>query len=248
MNGAGAVVVGASGGLGAAFVDALVARGGHATVLALSRSGPASPEETVAPGGTRVVRARVDVTDEASIAAAAALARGLAPPRLAIVATGLLHAPDGLRPEKSLAMLDGARLARLFAVNATGPALVAKHLLPAMPRDGRSTFAAVSARVGSISDNRLGGWYGYRASKAALNQLLRTAAIEWARTAREGVCVGLHPGTVDTGLSKPFQANVADGKLFTPAQSAAMLLDVIARLGPADSGKVFAWDGTEVPA
>ncbi|MEI7444681.1 MAG: SDR family NAD(P)-dependent oxidoreductase [Burkholderiales bacterium] len=248
MSDAGAVVVGASGGLGAAFVDALVARGAHATVLALSRSGPDAPEVSVAPGGTRVVRARVDVTDEASIVAAVAIARGLAPPRLAIVATGLLHAPDGLRPEKSLAMLDGARLARLFAVNATGPALMAKHLLPAMPREGRSTFAAVSARVGSISDNRLGGWYGYRASKAALNQLLRTAAIEWARSAREGVCVGLHPGTVDTALSKPFQANVADGKLFTPAQSAAMLLDVIARLGPADSGKVFAWDGSEVPA
>jgi NAD(P)-dependent dehydrogenase (short-subunit alcohol dehydrogenase family) len=248
VNDAGAVVFGASGGLGAAFVDALVARGGHATVLALSRSGPASPEASIAAGGTRVVRARADVTDEASIAAAAALARGLAPPRLAIVATGLLHAPDGLRPEKSLAMLDPARLARLFAVNASGPALVAKHLLPAMPREGRATFAAVSARVGSISDNRLGGWYGYRASKAALNMLLRTAAIEWARTAREGVCVGLHPGTVDTGLSKPFQANVADGKLFTPAQSAAMLLDVLARLGPADSGRVFAWDGTEVPA
>ena len=263
---AGAVVVGASGGLGAAFVDAIVAHGGFATVLALSRSGPvdvdvdagvdagpaAAPDgpapTPAAPTATRLVRGRVDVTDEPSVARAAALAASLAPPRLVIVATGLLHAPDGLRPEKSLAMLDPARLARLFAVNATGPALVAKHLLPRMPRQGRASFAAVSARVGSISDNRLGGWYGYRASKAALNMLLRCAAIEWARTARDGVCVGLHPGTVDTALSAPFQGNVADGKLFTPAHSAARLLDVLVRLGPTESGRVFAWDGAEVPA
>ncbi len=261
---AGAVVVGASGALGAAFVDALLARGGFATVLALSRSGPVDPDAGEAPGADaarrddaaprsdadapHLVRARIDVTDEPSIARAAALAASLAVPRLVIVASGLLHAPDGLRPEKSIAMLDPDRLARLFAVNATGPALVAKHLLPRMPRRGRATFAAVSARVGSISDNRLGGWYGYRASKAALNMLLRTAAIEWARTAKEGVCVGLHPGTVDTPLSAPFQGNVADGALFTPARSASMLLDVLARLGPADSGRVFAWDGAEVPA
>ena len=249
---AGAVVVGASGGLGAAFVDALLARGGHATVLALSRSGPVDPDDAPAsraPSATpRLVRGRIDVTDEASVERAAALAASLAPPRLVIVATGLLHAPDGLRPEKSLAMIDPERLARLFAVNATGPALVAKHLLPRMPRQGRAVFAAVSARVGSISDNRLGGWYGYRASKAALNMLLRTAAIEWARTAKDGVCVGLHPGTVETALSAPFRANVAGDRLFTPARSAAMLLDVLDRLGPADSGRVFAWDGTQVPA
>jgi NAD(P)-dependent dehydrogenase (short-subunit alcohol dehydrogenase family) len=243
----GAVVVGASGGLGAAFVDALAARGEVSTVLALSRSGPLD-DSAAGPGSARIVRARIDLTDEASIAAAAALARTLAPPRWVIVATGLLHAPDGLRPEKSLMMLDGARMARLFAVNATGPALVAKHFLPLMPREGRAVFAAVSARVGSISDNRLGGWYGYRASKAALNMLLRTAAIEWARTAREGVCVGLHPGTVDTALSRPFQGGVPEGRLFDAADSAAKLLAVLDGLGPADSGRVFAWDGTEVPA
>ncbi len=245
---AGAVVVGASGGLGAAFVDALLARGGHATVLALSRSGSVDADGTHAAHASRLVRGRIDLTDEASVERAAALAASLAPPRLVIVATGLLHAPDGLRPEKSLATIDPARLARLFAVNATGPALVAKHLLPRMPRQGRAVFAAVSARVGSISDNRLGGWYGYRASKAALNMLLRTAAIEWARTAKDGVCVGLHPGTVETALSAPFRSNVAGDRLFTPARSAAMLLDVLERLGPADSGRVFAWDGAEVPA
>lgn len=265
MNAVGAVVVGASGGLGAAFVEALVARGEVATVLALSRSGPLEPGDEgeagrrpgaaglaagndAHPATARVVRAHIDLTDESSIVAAATLARTLAPPRWVIVASGLLHAPDGLRPEKSLAMLDGARMARLFAVNATGPALVAKHFLPIMPREGRAVFAAVSARVGSISDNRLGGWYGYRASKAALNMLLRTAAIEWARIAREGVCVGLHPGTVDTALSRPFQAGVPEGRLFNAAESASRLLDVLAGLGPADSGRVFAFDGSVVPA
>lgn len=244
---AAAVVIGASGGLGHALVEALLGRADVSTVLALSRP-RAGPERAGGPSSApRLQHGEIDVTDEPSIAAAAARARTLAPVRLVIVATGLLHAPDGLRPEKSLSALDPGRLARLFAVNATGPALVAKHFLPAMPREGRSVFAAISARVGSISDNRLGGWYGYRASKAALNQLLRTAAIEWARTARDGVCVGLHPGTVDTPLSAPFQANVAAGGLLAPAQSAAALLAVLDRLGPADSGRVFAWDGREVP-
>ena len=250
-NAATAVVVGATGGLGAAFVDALVARGDHAVVLALSRTGGAdAPTQGGVPTSEppTVLRAHIDLTEPESIAAAAAIARTLPPVRCVIVATGLLHAADGLRPEKSMAALDATRLARLFAVNATGPALVARHFMPLMPRDGRVVFAAVSARVGSIADNRLGGWYGYRASKAALNMLLKTLAIEWARSARDSVCVGLHPGTVDTALSAPFQGNVADGRLFTPARSAASLLDVIDGLSPADSGRVFAWDGSEVPA
>jgi NAD(P)-dependent dehydrogenase (short-subunit alcohol dehydrogenase family) len=257
-----AVVVGAGGGLGAAFVEALMTRGGFTTVLALSRrpapalavpaTAGAAHGAPAAGGPARapvLVHGTLDLVDEASIAAAAALARTLAPVRRVIVATGLLHDDaGGLRPEKSMASLDAARLARLFAVNATGPALVARHFIPLMPRHGPVAFAALSARVGSISDNRLGGWYGYRASKAALNMLLRTLAIEWARTARDSVCVGLHPGTVDTALSAPFQGQVAQERLFTPARSAAHLLDVLERLGPADSGRVFAWDGSEVPA
>ena len=146
---------------------------------------------------------------------------------LVIVATGLLHAEDGFGPEKSLRDLDADALARSYAVNTIGPALVAKHFLPLMRRDGKSVFAALSARVGSISDNGVGGWYGYRAAKAALNQMLKTASIEHARRWPEGVVVGLHPGTVDTGLSKPFQRNVADGKLFDAAYSAGAMLDVL---------------------
>lgn len=220
-----AAVIGASGGIGAAFVAALTAAGTE--VVGLSRSGPN----------------RIDIEDEASIAAAAERTGG--PLDLVIVATGTLHA-DGVFPEKAVRDLNAATLARYFAVNATGPALVAKHFLPLLARDRRAVFVALSARVGSISDNRIGGWYGYRASKAALNMLVRTLAIELARTRPQGLCVALHPGTVDTGLSQPFQRGVPE--LLTPERSAAALLDVVAGLTPADSGGCFAWDGQRVPA
>ncbi|MDH7974128.1 SDR family NAD(P)-dependent oxidoreductase [Sphingomonas sp. AR_OL41] len=226
-----AVVIGASGGIGAAIVAALREEGAFATVHALART---APDEN-----------HLDLEDESSIAAAAArIARGPAP-GLVIVATGLLH--DGERgPEKSLRDLDPAWLARNFAVNAIGPALVAKHFLPIMPRSGRSVFAVLSARVGSISDNKLGGWYGYRASKAALNMLIRTLAIEEKRRNDRAIVVALHPGTVDTDLSRPFQGNVRPGTLFTPDRAALQLLDTIDALRPPDSGKLFDYEGIEV--
>ena len=228
-----AAVVGASGGIGAALVDALREESGYDAVYAFSR-GAAGAD-------------RLDTAEEDSIRAAAArLAQG-PPVELVVVATGLLH--DATRgPEKSLAELDPDWLARTFAVNTIGPAMVAKHLLPVLPADRRAVFAVLSARVGSIGDNRLGGWYGYRASKAALNMLVRTAAIELARTRPRAIIVGLHPGTVDTSLSKPFQRNVAPGKLFTPETSAAHLLDVIDGLKRPDSGNCLDWSGgTIVP-
>ena len=216
---ANAVVVGAGGGIGAALADAIAEEGG--TVH-------------------RLTRADLDLTDEASIAAAAAR---VGTPELVIVATGLLH--EGERgPEKAIRDLDGDWLMRQYAVNAIGPALVAKHVLPRMPRQGRSVFAVLSARVGSISDNRLGGWYGYRASKAALNQLVRSLAIEDKRRNDRGLVVALHPGTVDTKLSQPFQQSGRD--LFRPDRAAVQLLDVLDGLKPQDSGKLFAWDGTEI--
>jgi NAD(P)-dependent dehydrogenase (short-subunit alcohol dehydrogenase family) len=190
------------------------------------------------------VRGRIDVTEEASVERAAALAASLAPPRLVIVATGLLHAPDGLRPEKSLAAIDPGRLARLFAVNATGPALVAKHLLPRMPRQGRAVFAAVSARVGSISDNRLGGWYGYRASKAALNMLVKTASIELHRTHPGAAIVALHPGTVKSALSQPFRGDEIGRD---PGQAVAQMWRTLQGLGPEDSGSFVSYDGQRLP-
>lgn len=224
-----AVVIGASGGIGAALVAAIEEEG--TPVLGFARSF----------AGDR----HIDLEDEATIAAAAArVAQGPAP-TLVIVATGLLH--DGERgPEKALRDLDPAWLARNFAVNAIGPALVARHLLPLMPRGQRTVFAALSARVGSIADNRQGGWYGYRASKAALHQFVRTIAIEDKRRNDRGIVVALHPGTVDTALSKPFQGNVQPGQLFDAARAAVQLLDVLDGLKPPDSGRIFAWDGAEI--
>lgn len=232
-----AVVFGATGGIGRAFVEALAGDPAVATVTAVSRRAATWAFPNVVP-------LEADLLEEASIAAAAEACR-VRPPRLVIVAAGVLHAED-LRPEKSLQELDPAKLARVLAINAIGPAVVIKRFAPLLPRAGKSVIAALSARVGSISDNRLGGWYAYRASKAALNQIVRTAAIEVGRRWREACVVGLHPGTVATPLSEPFRGNVAPGKLFTPAQSAAHLLAVIDRLAPVDSGRCFAWDGSVV--
>lgn len=207
-------------------------------MVALSRSG--GPVE----GAPGAVAGRIDPTDEESVRAAVAALP--APPRLVIVTTGILHGP-GFMPERSLRQLDPAVMAEIFRVNTIAPALVAKHVLPLMPRAGRSVFAALSARVGSIGDNRLGGWMSYRASKAALNQLIRCFAIEMARAHPEAVVAGLHPGTVDTGMSKPFQANVPPEKLFTPDFSVGALLGVLERLTPADSGFCFDWAGERIP-
>lgn len=226
-----AAIIGASGGIGGAIADALAEEGGFTVVHRFGRSLDGA--------------AHIDITDEASIAAAAAVVAQGPAPTLVFVATGILHdASSG--PEKALKELDPAWLARVYAVNAIGPAIIAKHFLPLMPKTGRTVFAALSARVGSISDNRLGGWHGYRASKAALNQLIRTIAIEERRRNSSSIVVALHPGTVDTALSKPFQGNVAPGHLFDAGRAAVQLLDVLDGLRPQDSGKLFAWDGAEV--
>lgn len=234
-SGATAVVIGAGGGIGGAFVAALAADRRFATVHALSRTGGAS-------GGT-VVPGRIDVTDEASIAAAADRIGG--PIDLVLIATGMLH-ERGRMPERALRELDGERLARQFEVNTIGPALCLKHFAPLLARDRRSVIVALSARVGSIGDNRSGGWYGYRASKAALNMIVRSAALEIGRRWPEAICVALHPGTVDTGLSHPFQARVPPDSLFPPDRAARQLLSVIEGLTPAESGRIFAWDGEEI--
>jgi NAD(P)-dependent dehydrogenase (short-subunit alcohol dehydrogenase family) len=227
-----ALVFGAGGGIGGALVSQLATR--DFEVVALARR----PIEKLA-----ALQLNLDIEDEASIASAAEVLAAGAPITRVFVATGLLHA-SGIRPERSNAELDPAQLMRLFAVNAVGPALVAKHVLPLLPKSGRAVFAILSARVGSIGDNRLGGWHSYRASKAALNMLIRTLSIELARTRPDSILVGLHPGTVDTGLSKPFQSRVA--QLFTPTQAADYLLAVADGLQPKDSGGVFAWDGRRI--
>ena len=137
-------------------------------------------------------------------------------------------------------------MSEVFNVNTIGPALLAKHFLPAMRKTGKTVFVALSARVGSIADNRLGGWVSYRASKAALNMVVKTIAVEQARQRPESIVVSLHPGTVDTALSKPFSAGVSENSLFTPEYSAACLLKVIDGLNVTDSGGFFAWDGAGI--
>ena len=222
-------VFGASGGIGAALADAVESSGRFSQVLRFSRSG--TP--------------RVDLLDEGSIAAAAQSIAALDTPlRLVVDASGFLH-DARFNPEKSWRQLDPDHFAHAFAVNATGPALLMKHLLPLMPRTGKSVFATLSARVGSISDNRIGGWHAYRASKAALNQLVRCAAIELARTRSKAICVALHPGTVSTALSAPFAKTGLEVR--DPLTAAADLVRVIDDLTPDCSGTLVDQNGSTIP-
>lgn len=233
------IVVGASGGIGRALVEALALSDQVSNIYALSRSGRSFVND-------KVISDKLDFTDEADLERVVTELKLSASFDICIVATGLLQG-EGIAPEKNMRALNMDAMQKSFAVNCFGPALTAKYFLPLMRRDHKSVFAALSARVGSISDNRLGGWYAYRASKAALNMMIKTLAIEQGRRFKETVIIGLHPGTVDTALSKPFQSNVADGKLFTPEYSAAKLLDVIDRAGPEESGNLLAWDGQTIP-
>ncbi len=218
------IVFGAAGGIGAAFADAL----GDGVLRYSRRSVPA-----------------VDIEDEASIAAAAAdVAAQGAVIELMVDATGFLHG-GGFLPEKSFAAIDAAHMARSFAINAIGPALLMKHFLPLLPRDRRSVFVTLSAKVGSIGDNLAGGWYSYRAAKAALNQLLHTAAIELRRKRPSAICVAVHPGTVDTQLSAPFAK--AGLRVRPPAVAVGEMLQVINGLTAADTGKFLSFDGAELP-
>lgn len=236
-----ALVQGASRGVGRALVEALLARG--IPVVATCRD-PSALDDLASPG-LQVLR--VDATDEASIAAAGAALRAQGVELdLVINAAGLLHDGD-LRPERRLEDLNPAHLTRLFAVNTVGPLLVARHVVDRMRHGRRAVFASLSARVGSIEDNRLGGWYGYRMSKAALNQATRTLAVELGRRAPAVIAVALHPGTVATDLSAPFRRHVPPRNLHTPTAAAAHLLAVCDGLTEADSGGFFAWDGAKIP-
>lgn len=222
-----AIIIGARGGIGSAMADALDKDPNYAQVIRFHRESPTP----------------VDILDEASIAAAATSLASTTPPiQLVIVATGLLHSVTK-GPEKSLRELDPDWIMENYRINAIGPALVAKHFLPIMAKNAPICFAALSARVGSISDNRLGGWHSYRASKSALNMFIRNIAIEWQRKNPQSVIVGLHPGTVETGLSAPFKGNPAHER-FTPARAAGDMLGVLEALKPEQSGQIFAYDGS----
>ena len=221
-------VFGAGGGIGGPLVEAMRNTERFNHVVAFSRA--TSPA--------------IDLLDESSLERAAAFAADMGELRLVIDATGFLH-DDRQEPEKSWRQLDAMKLARSFALNAIGPALIMKHVLPRLPRSGKTVFATLSARVGSIGDNRLGGWYSYRASKAALNQLVRTAAVELARRSPNALCIALHPGTVATALSDPFAATGL--KVHTPPAAARHLLAVIDRLTADANGGFFDWRAQPVP-
>ena len=220
-----AMIVGSSGAIGAAMADHLEANG--CRVIRRSRSADG-----------------LDVTDEASIVAAADALRdaGDAPDWI-LVTSGALTV-DGVPPERAFRCLDPEVMARSYAVNAIGPALLFKHLAPLLPRDRPTVFAALSARLASVGDNGLGGWMSYRASKTALNQILRCGSIEIRRRWPQAVVAGLHPGTIESALSRPY----ARGRYTaSPADAAAQLVKVLDGLTPEDSGGLFAYDGQPIP-
>lgn len=227
-------MIGASGGIGRGFIEHLATSDRVSHIHAFSRSVHDFDHD-------KVISEHLDLTDEDSIKYAAKSIDGELD--LVIIASGLLHRDDDIQPEKSLRDLNLKQFHDVFAINTFGPALVAKHFTPLLPRDRRSVFAALSARVSSISDNGLGGWYAYRAAKTALNMVIKNTAIEVARKNKETAIIGLHPGTVETALSEPFRGNVAQKRLFTPEQSSAYMLEVINNVTPSQSGELLAYDG-----
>ena len=233
------IILGASGAIGSALIRILLTASGTERLFALSRK----PTESADP---RVTNIAMDLEDEESLRTAAAACQLEGGIDLIINTIGILHEGEPIRPEKGLRELDPETMARLFRINTIGPALVLKHFSPLLARDRRAIMASLSARVGSISDNKTGGWYSYRASKAALNQLIRTASIELAARRPQVICVGLHPGTVRSAMSEPFLQRYTKNEIFEPDTAAAALLSVLAELTPAQTGRIFAWDGQEI--
>jgi NAD(P)-dependent dehydrogenase (short-subunit alcohol dehydrogenase family) len=244
-----ALVLGATRGLGLALTERIANYTTARRIFASYRgSQPGEPLEALADKSDgRLVLLNCDLlSDDSMQALTRQLGHEQAELSLTMHAAGILHEP-GLRPEKALSQVNREALLRLFEINSVGPILLAKAIFSFIPKQGISHFAALSAMVGSISDNKLGGWYGYRASKAALNQLLKTLAIEWRRTHPQLCITSIHPGTTDTALSRPFQGNIPDGKLYTAELSAQRILRVVMDGTPADSGRFMNWDGKELP-
>jgi NAD(P)-dependent dehydrogenase (short-subunit alcohol dehydrogenase family) len=244
-----ALIVGANQGIGLGFVQQLLSDPRYARIFATYRQ-PDRAEALLAlqqEAPERLHCLQLDLTEESEIEAAIATLQSQTPQlHLVLSCVGLLHDGD-FQPEKSLRQLNADQLLRYFQVNSIGAALLAKHCLPLLKHSQPSVLAAISAKIGSIGDNQLGGWYGYRASKAALNMLFRTAAIEYSRKSPKTILALLHPGTTDTRLSQPFQRGVPPEKLFPVERTVAQLMAVIDGLEPADSGKFFSWDGSRLP-
>jgi NAD(P)-dependent dehydrogenase (short-subunit alcohol dehydrogenase family) len=242
------LVTGASSGIGLAMLGQLLEHRHVARAFAVSRSATRSDAlvELRRQHGERLECLDADLTREEDMERLSRVMQCVDALHLVVNAAGILH--DGiLAPEKSVEQVRRDSLERVFALNAFAPVMLARALMPQLCGRHPAVFASLSARVGSIGDNRAGGWYAYRASKAAQNQLMKTFSIEWRRRNRLGVCLLLHPGTVDTPLSTPFQVRVPADRLFEPAAAAANLLDLIAGMTAADSGRFLAWDGTDVP-
>ncbi|CAL9172563.1 uncharacterized protein LOC103999084 isoform X1 [Musa acuminata AAA Group] len=251
------MVQGASRGIGLEFVRQLLEKNDKGHVIATCRNpdGATGLLDLKKKFMERLNLLQLDVTKESTIEAAATSVReSYGSLNLLINASGILSIPDVLQPETTLTKVEKSSLLLAYEVNAIGPILVIKHMWPLLKVGGGSgterkhaVVASLSARVGSIGDNGLGGWHSYRASKTALNQLTKTISVEFARKKDPIVCILLHPGTVDTDLSRPFQRNVPKGKLFTKEFSVQNLLSIIDNAKSSDNGKFFAWDGQEIP-
>lgn len=231
-------IIGAGGALGGEFVRQLSKSEKTGSIFAFSSSNLDFESE-------KVQTDFINIEDEESIKAAANKASKDNALDMVIVAIGMLHDQE-LMPEKSLRDLSKEKFIKLFSVNTIAPAIIAKHFLPKLNKESQSIFAAISARVGSISDNHLGGWYAYRASKTALNMVLKNSSIEIKRSNKNAIIIGLHPGTVDSNLSKPFQSSVKKEKLFTAQHSVEMLLKVLENLNPSNSGFIFDFNGIKI--
>lgn len=248
-NGMTALVVGASGGIGLGFVKRLLAEEDFTRLYATYRD-RTSAEELLALQAQHPDRLKcltLDITSEAQVAeCVSCLQSQIDRLHWVINCVGILHEAT-LQPEKSVRQINPDHLLRYFQVNSIGAVLLAKHLLPLLTHGDRNILATISAKIGSIGDNQLGGWYGYRASKAALNMLMKTTAIEYRRKTPRTIIALLHPGTTDTDLSRPFQRNVPPEKLFSTERTVDQLFRVISKLEEQDSGEFFSWDGSRLP-
>ena len=244
-----AFIVGASRGIGLGFVRKALQNSQYTKIFATYRQESSADElfTLQQQNEDRLICLQVDITQESQIAAAVEqISQIVDRLHLVIYCVGILHEGE-FQPEKSLKQIDAENLLYYFQINSIGAVLLAKHIMPLLRHRDRNIFASISAKVGSIGDNYLGGWYGYRASKSALNMFLRTTAIEYSRRCRQTIVVALHPGTTDTGLSQPFQKNVPPEKLFPVEKTVNLLWTVMENLDIKDSGQFFSWDGTQLP-
>jgi NAD(P)-dependent dehydrogenase (short-subunit alcohol dehydrogenase family) len=249
IKNANALIVGASQGIGLGFLQKLLQDDRIVKIYATYRNSESASDllALAEKNSEKLICLSLDITEELQIAEVVQKIRAeVNKLHLVINCVGLLH-DDNLQPEKSLRQLDSENLLRYFQINSIGAVLLAKHLLPLFRHPEHSVFACISAKLGSITDNQLGGWYGYRASKAALNMFMRTVAIEYSRSSPKTLVVTLHPGTTDTRLSRPFQGNVSPEKLFSVERTVTQLLTVIEQLQEGDSGQFFSWDGSQLP-